>query len=181
MWTFTHGYIWAHLHGTWWTVPSISTGTIKSALLMGCRHKTGNHTLGACLKPTVSMLQLYQLRCSLREPEGGMHRFTATCSQDFQLHFFERVCAWVCAFERVCFWQLTAWSWNCKCLWKETWFAFKESGGREEETCCRALGDDERDSAGGYELSYCKQRKGKEDEDEKRRENFCSVHFSRAC
>lgn len=52
---------------------------------------------------------------------------------------------------------------------------------REEETCCRALGDDERDPAGGYELSYCKQRKRKADEDEKRRENFCSLHFSRAC
>ncbi len=178
MWTFTHGYIWAHLHGTWWTVPSISTGTIKSALLMGCRHKTGNHTLGACLKPTVRMLQLYQLRCSLREPEGGKHRFTATCSQDFQLDFFERVCAWVCAFERVCFWQLTAWSSNCKRLWNETWYAFKESGGRERR---RAVERWETMKETQRVAMSCLIANREREREMRMRENFCSVHFSRAC
>lgn len=100
---------------------------------MGCGHKTGNHTLGVCLKPTVRMLQLYQLQCSLRESqrEASIASLLPVVKPfNYTSLSFKSVCARACAFERV------SDSWlhgagNGELLWKETWYAFKESGGRE--------------------------------------------------
>lgn len=122
---------------TWWTVPSISTGTMKSALLMGCKKA---EKFISCPRPFASSLtQLYQLGCSLRKQmfcvwiAGGrlltLHSYS-TCSQAFQLKRFE---AWrVYNRPSAC---LTA---DCMelgtaraCVFEETRCAFGEGAGRE--------------------------------------------------